>query len=142
VGRESSAAPRLPPPLGACARFPTDGAGESSTPRRPRGSIGSVTPFAGCANRSTRFYRVPAILLDRPRHAPRDELVTIVDDPSFLGAPGSRPPFDSDGLAARKTVLVDAAGPPPTYLLVHLQRAPKPRHKSTAERSGGGGAAP
>ncbi len=52
------------------------------------------------------FYRKSSYLLDREGTLVASKLVQIEDDPLIPGAPGSRP-FDGDGLATRKNVLVD-----------------------------------
>jgi PmbA protein len=59
----------------------------------------------GVANGSS-FYRKSSYLIGREGQPCASELVTIVDDPLLLRGPGSRP-FDGDGLASRKNVLVE-----------------------------------
>jgi len=61
------------------------------------------------------IYRKSSYLLDREGTSVASPLVTIVDDPLIKRGPGSRP-YDGDGLAARKNVVVDA-GTLKTYLL-------------------------
>jgi PmbA protein len=61
------------------------------------------------------IYRRSSYLLDREGTAVASPLCTIVDDPLLPRAPGSRP-FDGDGLASRKNLVVDA-GVLRTYLL-------------------------
>ncbi|WP_428267791.1 TldD/PmbA family protein [Haliangium sp.] len=53
------------------------------------------------------MYRKSTYLLDREGTRVASPLVTIVDDPLIPRAPGSRP-FDGDGLATRKNVIVRA----------------------------------
>jgi PmbA protein len=60
------------------------------------------------------IYRKSSYLLDREGTSVASKLVTIVDDPLVARGPGSRP-YDGDGLAARKNVVVDA-GVLKTYL--------------------------
>jgi len=61
------------------------------------------------------IYRKSSYLLEREGTSVASPLVTIVDDPLIKRGPGSRP-YDGDGLAARKNVVVDA-GTLKTYLL-------------------------
>lgn len=61
------------------------------------------------------IYRKSSYLVDREGTAVASPLVTIVDDPLIPRAPGSRP-YDGDGLASRKNVVVDG-GVLKTYLL-------------------------
>lgn len=52
-------------------------------------------------------YRKATYLADRDSSVVASPLVTVVDDPLISGAPGSRP-FDGDGLACRRNVVIDA----------------------------------
>jgi PmbA protein len=61
------------------------------------------------------IYRKSSYLLDREGTQVASPLVTIVDDPLIARGPGSRP-YDGDGLASRKNVVVDG-GTLKTYLL-------------------------
>ncbi|GAB4529248.1 MAG: metalloprotease PmbA [Haliangiales bacterium] len=70
-------------------------------PEMGRSIVGSVF---GVSNGSA-MYRKSSYLLDREGTEVASPLVTIVDDPLIPRAPGSRP-FDGDGLATRKNVLV------------------------------------
>lgn len=60
------------------------------------------------------IYRKSSYLLDREGTAVASALVDIVDDPLILRAPGSRP-YDGDGLASRRNVVVEK-GVLKTYL--------------------------
>jgi PmbA protein len=51
-------------------------------------------------------YRRSTYLLERESTTIASELVTVVDDPLVPGGPGSRP-FDGEGLASRKNLVVD-----------------------------------
>ncbi len=72
------------------------------------------SPEAGSQVLSTLFgvvsgdaaYRRSTYLLDREKTPIASDLVTVVDDPLLPGGPGSRP-FDGEGLASRKNVVVD-----------------------------------
>jgi len=72
------------------------------------------SPEAGAQVVSTLFgvisggaaYRHSTYLLERENTAIASGLVTVVDDPLLSGGPGSRP-FDGEGLASRKNVVVD-----------------------------------
>lgn len=66
-----------------------------------RSIIGTV---AGLANGSS-FYRKSSYLVEREGTLVASPLVTIVDDPLIPCAPGSKP-FDGEGQAVRKNVLV------------------------------------
>jgi PmbA protein len=61
------------------------------------------------------IYRKSSYLNDREGTSVASKLVTIVDDPLIARGPGSRP-YDGDGLASRKNVVVDG-GVLKTYLL-------------------------
>ncbi len=61
------------------------------------------------------IYRRSSYLIDRESTEVASKLCHIVDDPLLRRGPGSRP-FDGDGLAARRNVVVDA-GILHTYLL-------------------------
>lgn len=72
------------------------------------------SPEAGSQVISTLFgvisgdaaYRRSTYLLERESTAIASALVTVVDNPLLPGGPGSRP-FDGEGLASRKNVVVD-----------------------------------
>ena len=72
------------------------------------------SPEAGSQVISTLFgvisggaaYRRSTYLVERENTAIASPLVTVVDDPLLPGGPGSRP-FDGEGLASRKNVVVD-----------------------------------
>jgi PmbA protein len=72
-------------------------------PEAGRGLLGA---FFGVANGSA-WYRKSSYLIGREGQACASPLVTIVDDPLVPRAPGSRP-FDGDGLASRRNVVVEA----------------------------------
>lgn len=61
--------------------------------------------MAGCAMGSS-IWRKSSYLVGREGTKVASDLVTIVDDPLIPRAPGSRP-FDGEGLASRKNVLVE-----------------------------------
>ena len=71
-------------------------------PEAGRAIVGMVF---GVANGSS-FYRKSSYLIGREGEPAASPLVTITDDPLIPRAPGSRP-FDGDGLATRKNVLLD-----------------------------------
>ncbi len=70
-------------------------------PEAGRAIVGMVFSVANGAV----FYRKSSYLVGREGSRIASPLVTIVDDPLVVRGPGSRP-FDGDGLAARKNVLV------------------------------------
>jgi PmbA protein len=92
--------------------------------------------MAGCAMGSS-IWRKSSYLVGREGTRVASDLVTIVDDPLLPRAPGSRP-FDGEGLASRKNVVVEA-GILRTYLCDSYS-ARKLGRESTASASRGGGA--
>jgi PmbA protein len=93
--------------------------------------------LAGCVMGST-IWRKSSYLLGREGTQIASDLVTVVDDPLLPRAPGSRP-FDGEGLASRKNVVVEK-GVLRTYLCDSYS-ARKLSRESTASASRGGGAA-
>jgi len=92
--------------------------------------------MASCAMGSS-IWRKSSYLVDREGTRVASDLVTIVDDPLLPRAPGSRP-FDGEGLASRRNVVVEA-GILRTYLCDSYS-ARKLSRESTASASRGGGA--
>lgn len=88
--------------------------------------------FASCVL-GDAIYRRSSYLVDRVGTRVASSLVTIVDDPLIPGGPGSRP-FDGDGLASRRNVVV-REGVLETYLL-DTYSARKLNAKSTASAAG------
>jgi PmbA protein len=93
-----------------------------------------VGTIAGLANGGA-FYRKSSYLVGREGTAIASPLVTIVDDPLIPRGPGSRP-FDGDGLATRRNVIV-RAGVLET-VLCDLYSARKLGRASTGSRAIGG----
>jgi PmbA protein len=85
------------------------------------------------------IWRRSSYLLGRENSRVASDAVTIVDDPLIARAPGSRP-FDGDGLATRKNVIVDA-GTLKTYLL-DVYSARKLGKQSTGSAARAVGASP
>jgi PmbA protein len=71
-------------------------------PEVARSLVGMIFSVAN----GSAFWRKSTYLLEREGKPIASELVTIIDDPLIPRAPGSRP-FDGDGLATRKNVIVD-----------------------------------
>jgi PmbA protein len=71
-------------------------------PEVARALVGTVFSVANGAS----FWRKSSYLVGREGQSIASPLVTIVDDPLIPRAPGSRP-FDGDGLATRKNVVVE-----------------------------------
>jgi PmbA protein len=92
--------------------------------------------LAGCVVGSS-IWRKSSYLVDRLGTRVASDLVTVVDDPLIARAPGSRP-FDGEGLASRKNVVVEN-GVLLTYLCDSYS-ARKLGRESTASASRGGGA--
>ncbi|MCC6648519.1 MAG: TldD/PmbA family protein [Polyangiaceae bacterium] len=131
VGRE--AARRTLRKLGA-RKVPSCEAPVVFDPDAARSMLGA---FAGLVMGGA-VYRKSTYLASREGTVVASPLVTIVDDPLIPRAPGSRP-FDGEGLAARRNVVVEA-GVLETFLCDSysarkLGRAPS----GTASRGGSGG---
>lgn len=108
VGRK--AAERTLDKLGA-RKVPTQEVPVIFDPDAARSLIGLL---AGCITGGS-VWRKASYLADREGTPVASDLVTIVDDPLILRAPGSRP-FDGEGLLSRKQVVVEQ-GVLKTYLL-------------------------
>ncbi len=92
--------------------------------------------LAGCIMGSS-IWRKSSYLVGREGTRVASDLVTVVDDPLLPRAPGSRP-FDGEGLASRRTVVVEK-GILKTYLCDSYS-ARKLSRESTASAARGGGA--
>jgi PmbA protein len=92
--------------------------------------------LAGCVMGSA-IWRKSSYLLGREGTRVASDFVTVVDDPLLKRAPGSRP-FDGEGLASRRNVVVDR-GMLRTYLCDSYS-ARKLGRESTASAVRGGGA--
>ncbi len=92
--------------------------------------------LAGCIMGSS-IWRKSSYLLGREGTQVASSLVTIVDDPLIKRAPGSRP-YDGEGLASRRNVVVDK-GTLVTYLCDSYS-ARKLGRRSTGNASRGGSA--
>jgi PmbA protein len=94
-----------------------------------------VGTFAGCIVGGA-LWRKSSYLLDREGSRVASELVTLVDDPLVLRAPGSRP-FDGEGLRSQRNVVVER-GTLRTFLLdCYSARKLEKRSTASAARSGG-----
>ena len=131
VGRE--AARRTLRKLGARS-VPTCEVPVVFDPYAARGILGLL---AGCTMGSS-IWRKSSYLVGREGTQVASELVTIVDDPLLPRAPGSRP-FDGEGLASRKNVLVEK-GVLKTYLCDSYSARKLGRESTgSASRGGSGG---
>jgi len=92
--------------------------------------------LAGCALGSS-IWRKSSYLVGREGTVVASPLVTVVDDPLIPRAPGSRP-YDGEGLASRRNVVVEK-GVLRTYLCDSYS-ARKLSRQSTGNASRGGGA--
>jgi PmbA protein len=92
--------------------------------------------LAGCLMGST-IWRKSSYLVGREGTKIASELVNVIDDPLIKRAPGSRP-YDGEGLASRKNVVVEK-GILKTYLCDSYS-ARKLGRKSTGNASRGGAA--
>jgi PmbA protein len=96
--------------------------------------------LAGCINGGA-IWRRSSYLLDREGDSVASDLVTVIDDPLIAGAPGSRP-FDGEGLASRRTLIVDR-GKLQTYLLdTYSARKLGKESTASASRGSSGGVGP
>ncbi len=92
--------------------------------------------LAGCVMGSS-IWRKSSYLVGREGSRVASDLVTVIDDPLIPRAPGSRP-FDGEGLASRKNMVVEK-GVLRTYLCDSYS-ARKLSRESTASAARGGGA--
>ncbi len=92
--------------------------------------------LAGCVMGSS-IWRKASYLVGREGTRVASDLVSVIDDPLIPRAPGSRP-FDGEGLASRRNVVVEK-GILRTYLCDSYS-ARKLGRESTASASRGGGA--
>jgi PmbA protein len=134
VGREATR--RTLRKLGA-RKVPTQEAPIVFDPDVARSILGLL---AGAVMGSS-IWRKSSYLVGREGTRVASDLITVVDDPLVRRAPGSRP-FDGEGLAARKNLVVEN-GILKTYLCDSysgrkLGRAPT----GSASRGGGGGVGP
>jgi PmbA protein len=104
-------------------------------PEAGRAIVGMVFSVAN----GSSFYRKSSYLIGREGSPIASELVTIDDDPLIARAPGSRP-FDGDGLATRKNVLVE--GGILRTILCDTYTARKLGRKSTGSAGRGTGSSP
>ncbi|MCA9673476.1 MAG: TldD/PmbA family protein [Kofleriaceae bacterium] len=99
-----------------------------------------VGTLFGVANGSA-FWRKSTYLLGREGTPVASELVTIVDDPLLPRGPGSRP-FDGDGLATRKNVVVERGVLGPVLCDVYSARKLGRKSTGSAGRGIGGNPGP
>jgi PmbA protein len=92
--------------------------------------------LAGCVMGSS-IWRKSSYLMGREGTRVASDLISVIDDPFLPRAPGSRP-FDGEGLASRRNVVVEK-GVLRTYLCDSYS-ARKLGRESTASASRGGGA--
>jgi PmbA protein len=92
--------------------------------------------LASCTLGSS-IWRKASYLVDREGTRVASDLVTVTDDPLILRAPGSRP-YDGEGLASRKNVVVEKGML--RMFLCDSYSARKLGRQSTANASRGGGA--
>jgi PmbA protein len=130
VGRE--AARRTLRKLGA----KTVATGEFPVVFDPDAARSLLGMLAGCVMGSA-IWRKSSYLVGREGTRVASDLVSVVDDPLLPRAPGSRP-FDGEGLASRKNVVVEK-GILKTYLCDSYS-ARKLSRESTGSASRGGGA--
>ncbi|MCK6548395.1 TldD/PmbA family protein [Myxococcota bacterium] len=102
----------------------------------PEAGRGLLSLFFSCIS-GTAIYQRASYLLEREGDLVASDLVTIVDDPLVVRGPGSRP-FDGEGLASRKNVVVEG-GKLKTFLLdTYAARKLGRQSTGSAARSVGG----
>jgi PmbA protein len=87
------------------------------------------------------MYRKSTYMLGREGTRVASDLITLVDDPHILRGPGSKP-FDGDGLATRKNVVIDAGVLSTVLCDVYSARKLGRESTGSAGRSVGGSPAP
>lgn len=106
-------------------------------PEVGRSLVGMVFSVSNGAS----MYRKSTYLLEREGTQVASPLVTIIDDPFIRRGPGSRP-FDGDGLATRKNVVVRAGVLETVLCDVYSARKLGRRSTGSAGRSVGGSPSP
>ena len=137
-GRRRGRAAR--PRGGRCASSAPSSVADGRGPRRVRPGRRALDPRPPrrAAPWGAPIWRKSSYLVGREGTRVASDLVTIVDDPLLRRAPGSRP-FDGEGLASRKNVVVEK-GILRTYPLRLRTRRGSSSRESTASASRGGGA--
>lgn len=129
IGQE--AARRTLRKLGA-QKIPTTEAAVVFDPDVARSLVGSL---AGCIVGGA-LWRKSSYLAEREGTLVASPLISIVDDPLILRAPGSRP-FDGEGLRSRKNVIVEAGTLKGFLLDCYSARKLGRASTASAARSGG-----
>lgn len=106
-------------------------------PEVARGIVGTLFSVAN----GSSFWRKSSYLVGKEGELVASPLVTIVDDPLIPRAPGSKP-FDGDGLATRKNVVVDKGVLGPVLCDVYSARKLGGGRRSTGSAGRGIGGNP
>jgi PmbA protein len=106
-------------------------------PEIARSIVGTIFSVAN----GSAFWRKSSYLVGREGEVIASPLVTIVDDPLILRAPGSRP-FDGDGLPTRKNLVVDKGVLKPVLCDVYSGRKLGRSSTGSAGRGVGGNPGP
>lgn len=106
-------------------------------PEVSRSIVGTIFSVANGAS----FWRKSSYLVGKEGQSVASPLVTIVDDPLIPRAPGSRP-FDGDGLATRKNMVVDKGVLAPVLCDVYSARKLGRASTGSAGRGIGGNPGP
>jgi PmbA protein len=106
-------------------------------PEVARSIVGTIFSVAN----GSAFWRKSSYLVGKEGEAIASPLVTIVDDPLIPRAPGSKP-FDGDGLATRKNLVVDKGVLAPVLCDVYSARKLGRQSTGSAGRGVGGNPGP
>jgi PmbA protein len=106
-------------------------------PEVARSIVGTIFSVAN----GSAFWRKSTYLIGREGTEIASKLVTIIDDPLILRAPGSRP-FDGDGLPTRKNMVVEAGVLGPVLTDVYSARKLGRASTGSAGRGIGGNPGP
>jgi PmbA protein len=134
VGREATR--RTVATLGA-RKIATQECAVVFDPECGRSIVGTVFSVAN----GSAFWRKSSYLIGREGTPIASELVTIEDDPLIARAPGSRP-FDGDGLATRRNLVIDRGVMQPVLCDVYSARKLGRRSTASAGRGIGGNPGP
>lgn len=106
-------------------------------PEVARSIVGTIFSVAN----GSSFWRKSSYLIGKEGQEVASKLVTIIDDPLIARAPGSRP-FDGDGLATRKNMVIERGKLSPVLCDVYSARKLGRQSTASAGRGIGGNPGP